>query len=176
MKIHRKQIFLLFILSLSGCFLIDSEAMRLNKKNPKGTYGSDITLTNYTLIEEILSYPDKYIDKDLLVEGRISDVCPMRGCWIILEGKQTDNRIRIKVTDGKIVFPLSAVGYDARVEGKLAKLDFTEKQARSWKVHLEKEKGNVVNPDSVIVTDSDLVELRIIGKGAHIFRYGCDEE
>ena len=109
-----------------------------------------------------------------MIEGTISEVCPLRGCWIVVDDKESDSSVRVKVTDGVIVFPLSSIGYEARVEGIFSKLEFTEKEARSWKIHLEKEKGNIVSPDSITITDQDLVEYRVIGKSVKIYTYGCE--
>ena len=109
-----------------------------------------------------------------MIEGTISEVCPLRGCWIVVDDKESDSSVRVKVTDGVIVLPLSSIGYEARVEGIFSKLEFTEKEARSWRAHLEKEKGNIVNPDSITITDQDLLEYRVIGKGVKIYTYGCE--
>ena len=50
----------------------------------------------------------KFIGSDL---GKILEVCPMRGCWINIGiPKNPQNYIRVKVTDGEIVFPLSSKG------------------------------------------------------------------
>ena len=159
---------------VSGCLFHSSETRMLNKKNPEGQYGEVISLEMSTSIDSIFSNPEKYIGSNIMIEGTISEVCPLRGCWIVVDDKESDSSIRVKVTDGVIVFPLSSIGYEARVEGIFSKLEFTVKEARSWKVHLEKEKGNIVSPDSITITDQDLVEYRVIGKGVKIYTYGCE--
>ena len=176
MRSYRNLTLLIIIPIISGCLFQSSELRMLNKKNPDGEYGEGISIEMDTSIGDILSDPERYIGTDLVAEGSIVEVCPMRGCWIVVEDRDTNQSIRVKVTDGDIVFPLSSKGHEVRVEGRLSKLEFTEKQARSWKAHLEREKGNVVSPDSVTITDDDLVEYRIIGKGAQIYTYGCEEK
>src|SRR5262245_45193977 len=58
---------------------------------------------------EILARLDDYDGKVVRVEGTVAAVCPHRGCWMDVAG--TDGaRLRIKVTDGQIVFPVSAQG------------------------------------------------------------------
>ena len=39
--------------------------------------GSELTLTEKTKISDILSEPESYLDKTVLVEGEVLDVCPM---------------------------------------------------------------------------------------------------
>ena len=97
----------------------------------------------------------------------------MGGCWIKLNDKSATQSLRVKVTDGEIVFPLSSKGMQADVQGKFIKLDFTEEQARQWKVHLSKEKGIDISPSDVTLAPSDLFEYRVIGKGAKIYSSGC---
>ena len=81
---------------------------------------------------------------------------------------RVDNIIRATLVI-PIVFPLSSVGNKVFVEGEFSKLIFSEDQAKQWKIHLAEEKGQILDPDSVIIKDSDLVEYRIIGKGAEIY-------
>jgi hypothetical protein len=97
----------------------------------------------------------------------------MRGCWINIKEANSDLHIRVKVTDGEIVFPLTSKGKYADVQGKFSKLEFSEDQARQWKIHLAEEKGISLDPKEVVVNPSDLIEYRIIGKGANIYSYGC---
>ena len=115
----------------------------------------------------------KYLGKDVLISGEIIEVCPMRGCWIRVKDNNSDLIIRVKVTDGLIVFPLSSKGKFIDVQGEFSKLDFTEEQAMKWKIHLAEEKGIALSPEDVVINPSDLLEYRVIGKGAQIYTYGC---
>ena len=76
--------------------------------------------------------------------------------------------------DGQIIFPLSSVGKNVLVQGTLQKLEFTKDQAINWKIHLAEEKGEILHRDSVKLDHSDLVEYRIVGKGAEIYTFGCN--
>ena len=97
----------------------------------------------------------------------------MRGCWIDIKDPESESNIRVKVTDGEIVFPLSAKGKYVDVQGTFTKINFTEEQAKKWKIHLAEEQGIHLIPDEVEITAKDLVEYRINGKGANIYTYGC---
>ena len=87
-----------------------SETDLLHKANPDGNYGNEITLEVKHPIGKLLGSPQSYLGEEVLVSGEITEVCPMRGCWIDVKDLDTGSNIRIKVTDGKIVFPLSAKG------------------------------------------------------------------
>ena len=146
-----------------------TEEQLLNKKNPLGKYGNYISLVNFTKIDSILSTPEEFIDKEVLVSGVIIDVCPMRGCWIDIVEVNSDKIIKVKVKDGNIVFPISAKNYNVNVQGIVTKIVYTEEQALNWKIHLGEEKGIKLDKNSIKIDESDLIEYRINGYGAEIF-------
>ena len=156
-------------LFLSGCVKQVSEKDLLNKKDPIGSYGQVVSKTNQLSLHELINSADKYLGKNVVVNAQIDDVCPMRGCWMNIFDKKTSASLRVKVTDGDIVFPLSGVGRDVIAEGIFTKLNLTENQARNWKVHLAEEKGIMLNPDSIMLAPEDYYEYRIACLGAEIF-------
>lgn len=82
--------------------------------------GKAITLKEKTSVSKILSSPEKFEGKTVLVEGEILGVCDDKGCWIEIAGTKKDEKIKIKVEDGVIVFPKEAKGKTALVEGVVA--------------------------------------------------------
>ena len=170
------KIILIFIqIILIGCNSNPSEIDLLNKSNPDGHYGEKIIISKKETIHNLISNEKEYLNKNIFISGEILEVCPMRGCWIKINDKSSDYNLRIKVTDGEIVFPLSAKGKHVDVQGVFTKLEFSEEQARKWKMHLAEEKGIQLNPNEVEIDSSDLFEYRIIGRGAKIYSYGCNE-
>lgn len=143
----------------------NDEKSALERTNPAGTYGKEITLTKQTKISEILETPEKYDGKQVLISGTVVEVCPKRGCWINLAGDKEFQQIQVKVKDGEIVFPLSAKGSQALVEGIVQKLELTKKQAINWKAHQAEERGEEF--DSTTVT-GPMTIWRIKGLGAEI--------
>ncbi|MFZ5948281.1 MAG: DUF4920 domain-containing protein [Stygiobacter sp.] len=81
--------------------------------------GKEISLKNKTAISTILKSPEKFEGKQVLVEGKILDVCQEAGCWIELAGNKDDEKIKVKVNDGEIVFPKDSKGKTALIEGVL---------------------------------------------------------
>jgi hypothetical protein len=89
----------------------------------------------------------------------------MRGCWIYLAGDRDFEKIRIKVTDGEIVFPMEARGKTAVVEGVVERLELTREQVLAQRKHHAEEKGVAFDPATVT---SGETTLRIRGLGAEI--------
>ena len=128
-------------------------------------FGKGISLKEVTKISDILAKPDENVGKTFLVEGRIVDVCKKRGCWMELASDKEFETIRVKVNDGEIVFPLSAKGKLAKVEGVLEKLELTKEQTKMWKKHQAEEQGEAF--DSTCAYEAASI-YRLKGIGAVI--------
>ncbi len=107
-------------------------------------YGNGVTLQAATSIENLLTQPDKYLGKTVRVDGVITAVCEMAGCWMELadptkgDGKGAKT-LRMKVDDGVIVFPQSAKGKRASAEGVFEKV--SGEMAAEYAADREKSKG-----------------------------------
>jgi hypothetical protein len=144
---------------------MDSEQSALQKADPAGTYGKGITLSDTVEVSELLDNPEAYEGKVVLIRGNVVDVCQKRGCWIEVGGDRPYEKITVKVNDGEIVFPLSAKGNRAVVEGMVERIELTEEQAVKWKTHQAEERGETFDPASV---SGPLTIWRIKGVGAEI--------
>lgn len=131
----------------------------------KDKYGEDITLKEKTNISDILSNPEDYLDKKVLVEGEVLDVCPKMGCWMEIKSDVEGEKIKVKVKDGEIVFPEEAKGKNALVEGKVYKIELTVEEAVEYYQHQAEERGDEFDPATV--TDP-LTIYQIKGLGAEI--------
>lgn len=124
-------------------------------------YGETLTLTATTDISEILSRPEDFVGQRVLITGEIADVCQKKGCWIdLISGNE---KIRVKVEDDVIVFPTTAKGKIAVVEGVLEKLELSEEELVEWKRHEAEERGEQFDPASV---SEGTAIYRIKGSGA----------
>ena len=139
------------------------ESAALQKADPAGNYGAGIVLPQATPIAQILSEPSAYEGKIVQVSGTVSAVCARRGCW--MEVADGDAMMRVKVNDGEIVFPLSAKGHKAVVEGVVEKIEMTEEQHKAWKQHDAEERGVPFDPAAV---SGPLTTWRLAGLGARI--------
>jgi hypothetical protein len=137
----------------------------LANDDDKVKYGKEITLEEKTKISEILEDAESFLDKTVLVEGEILDVCPMAGCWIELSSDVEDEKIKVKVKDGEIVFPMEAKGSTALVEGKVYKIELSKERAIKYYEHLADEKGEKFDPSTVT---GPVTIYQIKGIGAEI--------
>lgn len=112
-------------------------------------YGKDISLTEKTNISKILEQPEEFVGKTVLVEGEILDVCAMAGCWMELKSDAENQKVKIKVKDGDIIFPVEAKGKSALVEGTVYKIDLTKEEAVEYYEHVAEEQGTEFDPASV---------------------------
>lgn len=174
MKILSVLLMVLAVIALAACSKsdsseqgaqMDSEQSTLQKADPVGTYGKGITLSDTVEVSELLDNPEAYEGKAVLIRGNVVDVCQKRGCWIEVGGDRPYEKITVKVNDGEIVFPLSAKGNHAVVEGMVERIELTEEQAVKWKTHQAEERGETFDPASV---SGPFTIWRIKGVGAEI--------
>jgi hypothetical protein len=128
-------------------------------------YGRDISLTEKTNISEILAQPEEYVGKTVLVEGEVLDVCSMAGCWMELKSDAENQKVKIKVKDGDIVFPVEAKGKTALVEGTVYKIELTKEEATEYYEHVATEQGTEFDASTVT---GPLTLYQIKGLGAVI--------
>ena len=131
-------------------------------------YGDDFNYDSIQSISSLIDNPNQFLDKQIVTEGKIVDVCPMKGCWIEIKDSDSGQIIRVKVQDDVIIFPEDSKEKKVIVNGFFTKIEFTEDQAIKWKIHLAEEKGLKLEESDVTLDSSDLIEYRIKGLGAKI--------
>ncbi len=115
----------------------------------ESTFGKGVTLKETTRISDLYATPDKFVGKEVRVEGTITDVCSKRGCWMQIASDKEFQTLRFKVEDGVIVIPMEAKGKKAVAQGKLAKSELTTEQALEQAKHFAEENGKPFDPKSV---------------------------
>jgi hypothetical protein len=126
------------------------------------TYGGGVTLTETTSIGKILAEPDLYVGRQIRIEGEVTDVCPMKGCWMEI-AEPEGARLRIKVDDGAIVFPPTAKGKKAVAEGVLEKIPMERDEYIRWMSHLAEERGETFDASKVGRGPFNILQLRGLG-------------
>ena len=140
----------------------------LAPKNSVENFGSELSNTTVSPIEELLNNPSNHLGNNVTIKGEIVNEYTKMGCWIEVKDFNTEKIIRVKVKDGEIIFPKDSKNKEVLVEGIFSKLDFTEEQAIQWKIHLAEEKGLQLSSEDITLNASDLVEYRLQGLGAQI--------
>ncbi len=129
------------------------------------SYGKGINLSTTTKISDILDNPDAFIGKPVKIEGMVIEVCSKRGCWLNVASDKPKEHIQVKVTDGEIVFPMSATGQNGAFEGIVDEVKMSKEDLTAYMKHLAEEKGQPFDPSSVA---EGTRYIRIIGLGAEI--------
>ncbi len=129
------------------------------------TYGEPLSDAKVVKISELIANSDDYVGKTVKVEGIITDVCEMRGCWMMIAGDQEFQAIRFKVEDGVIVIPMEAKGKKGVAEGTFKKIEMSMEQAIEQAKHHAEEKGEPFDPKSV---KGPTITYQLDGTGAVI--------
>jgi hypothetical protein len=131
---------------------------------PKGqTFGAGVKLAASTPIDAILSEPTKFAGQSVRVEGMVTDVCEMRGCWFEMAGDKPGAKLRFKVTDGEMVFPMESKGKKAVAEGVVAVKELTLDQTKEYEEEQAREKNAPFDPAKVT---EPMRIVRLDGTGA----------
>jgi len=127
--------------------------------------GKAIDVKSPTTIKEILSNPDKYVGKEVVIEGEITSVCQRQGCWIDVRDPSSPEPMQVKVNDGEIVFPKDSAGKKVAAQGTVEKLVYTKEKYLEKLKHDEMEAGKKSDPSKVT---GEVTIYRLKGKGAVI--------
>ena len=127
--------------------------------------GAGVSLATTTTIDELLANPKAFDGKTVRVEGMILDVCPKRGCWMDLAAGDSGKKLKFKVTDGEMVFPMDAKGKWAVAEGVVAVKELTIEETKEKAEYEAKEYGKTYDPASIT---GPSVSVRLDGTGAVI--------
>jgi hypothetical protein len=129
------------------------------------SFGAGIKLAQSTSIDAILTSPKDWNGKTVRVEGMITDVCPSRGCWMEIAGEKSGQKLKFKVTDGEMVFPMEAKGQRATAEGVIAVQELSVEESKQYAEYQAKEYGKPYDPASIT---APMVVTRLDGTGAVI--------
>lgn len=122
--------------------------------------------TQVVPIAELLGNPAAYDGKTVQVEGQVVGVCAKRGCWIEIAAQTGSQKVKFKVQDGVMVFPVEEQGHHALADGVVRKMALDLEQTRAYRAEQAREAGQSFDPASV-TGPMDLVMLE--GLGAIIY-------
>jgi hypothetical protein len=140
-----------------------AETAKTTEGAAKGqSFGAGVKLASSTPIDAILAEPKKFAGQTVRVEGTVTDVCEMRGCWMELAGDKPGAKLRFKVTDGEMVFPVDSKGKHAVAEGVVTVKDLSLEDTKAMAIEEAKEHGEDCDPDKITEAKS-IVRLDGIG-------------
>ena len=94
------------------------------------TFGKPLSIKKAVSLQEALQRPANYQNQKVLLEGKISDVCQMKGCWLMLS--DGERAIRIKFEGYAFFVPKDSRGKKVRAEGSLVQETLSEDMARHY--------------------------------------------
>lgn len=109
--------------------------------------GPAFELAERTPLATLVADPQAWSGKRVQVEGTVTDVCPKKGCWMML--RDGDAALRIKVEDDVIIIPRDAIGKRAAAEGTVRVLELDRERYVGWLAHLAEERGETFDPTTV---------------------------
>lgn len=151
----------LLLLTLAACGPAAESAPELEAAGD--AYGEPLTLSEVTPVAAILESPADWVGERVLIEGEVQEVCEKKGCWMDIT--HPEGLIQVKVADDVIVFPLTARGKTALVEGTVEALEQTAEQAFAAAAHRAEEQGEAFDSTAVFAPTT---VYRIQGIGAVI--------
>ncbi|SFC97720.1 DUF4920 domain-containing protein [Pseudoalteromonas denitrificans] len=85
-------------------------------------------MSKLTPISKILATPENYYKQPATISGTVVKVCKKRGCWMQLATDKAYETLTIKVPDGEMVFPMTAMGKTAYATGTLKAIEMSLEQ------------------------------------------------
>lgn len=111
-------------------------------------------------LHDVMSDVDAYLDTTVIVEGAVTRVCQMKGCWMELAADNDSSGVRVTFKDYGFFVPTDSQGQAARLEGVFETNLFSKADAD----HLIEEGVELIrNPDGTATELSFVaaaVELR----------------
>jgi hypothetical protein len=81
-------------------------------------YGEAIQARRARSLGKVLAKPGRHLERPMLLEGEVSEVCAKKGCWMVLS--DGERQVRVTFEDYGFFVPRDIDGVLARVEGVLS--------------------------------------------------------
>ncbi len=94
------------------------------------TFGQEITLSHAISVDRAVDEIDTLKDKEVLLEGRVSNTCEKKGCWMALDG--TDHSIRVTFRNYSFFVPRDIIGKRVQAQGLLSEAMMGISEARHY--------------------------------------------
>ena len=127
-------------------------------------FGASLSASAPVPLATVLTAPDAYSGKDVVVDGKVRANCTRKGCWMELASAMDKDAPGCRVTfkDYGFFVPLNSQGSQARVEGQVAVKTIPAAEV----AHLEGEGGRFPGK----LTDGSAREVRIVASGVALWR------
>lgn len=130
-------------------------ALAFNANAEPLLFGESVDESKLIAISSIMSTPEEFVGKTVTIEGTIVGVCSHRGCWVDIASDARFEKIRLKVRDGDMVFPMHTKGRQALATGKVTAISLSLEQTKRYLASLAKrndepfDQSSIANPLSI---------------------------
>lgn len=109
----------LFSILLGICLFAGVVSVNAETPEPASlTFGKAPSLTESADIAAMTAKPETFVDKTVLVQGKIVDMCRHKGCWVEVQSADSAT-ILCKSLDESINFTPNCLGQMVSLQGKL---------------------------------------------------------
>ena len=108
---------------------------------------------------DVLSEPQKYAGKQVVVEGVVERVCQKQACWMEIAPEKGARGVRVEFKDHAFFIPFNSAGLKARAEGTFSVKTLTKEDAD----HFEKEGAKLKRND-----DGTVAEVSFVATGVEL--------
>ncbi|TMO62868.1 DUF4920 domain-containing protein [Pseudoalteromonas aurantia] len=98
--------------------------------------------------KEVLADISRFNGTEITLTGTVMKVCKKRGCWMSLKVTEQEE-ITVKVKDGDMVFPLSAIGKKAYATGVILANKMDLDKTKKYLAHKALENGEAFDASTV---------------------------
>jgi hypothetical protein len=136
-------------LKIPSFILLSALCAVINTAVAEQKFGNGANMKQLTEISKILASPNEFLESSITIEGTIVKVCKKRGCWMELASDKKFQTLRIKVRDGDMVFPMTALGKTAYATGQLQALPLDLAQSKRYLAYTAQEQQEEFDVNSV---------------------------
>ncbi|PAY01601.1 DUF4920 domain-containing protein [Pseudoalteromonas sp. HM-SA03] len=121
-------------------------------------FGGGANMNKLVAAADVLKNSEPFTGSEITLSGEVVKVCKKRGCWMTLK---VDNgeEINVKVRDGDMVFPMSAIGKRAYATGVLEQFELDIEKTKRYLAHRAHENGEAFDA-SKVTEGMSLVRLK----------------
>jgi hypothetical protein len=126
MKILRNLAVLSLFVAVSACSSTRNDAVA-----PKGeAFGKSLPAGEPLAAATVLHHPETYAGKRVMIDGTISEVCKVKGCWMVMA--EGDKKMRVTFENYGFFVPKDCSGRKVRVEGAFEMKELSVADAKHY--------------------------------------------
>jgi hypothetical protein len=94
------------------------------------SFGEPVARGETVQAAAVIRHPEAYDGRNVVVEGRVDEVCPQKGCWILM--RDGDQSLRVTFRNHEFFVPKDCAGRTARIQGEFRVVDLPVELARHF--------------------------------------------